>query len=739
MTARQMDRELLLEIGCEELPAPWLPALEQALGTAMESRLADERLVLGAPLETYSTPRRLVARAARLADRQSDLEEVVTGPPAAAAFRDGEATPAAAGFAKKHGVAVEVLERVETPRGVYVAVTRHQRGRAAAEILPAVLGGVLRDLPFPKNMRWDAWLDDDRGGLPFGRPIRWLLFLFGGRVVPFTIRRTPEAQSADVQEVRSAATTYGHRFWATSGRAGRAIRVRTFADYRTRLAEHCVVLEREERRDRIARELDAHARRVGGRVRGGAAGAALLQEVADLVECPSVVTGSFAEEFLGLPEEVLVTTMIHHQHYVPVADDRGRLLPAFLAVTNTPVDDARPIARNAERVLTARLRDACFFWDADRQQPLEARLDRLETVLFHQKLGSYRAKADRIEGLARWLAGDVLGRPGDAAAAGDAGRLAKADLATEMVRELTELQGVIGGVYAREDGHPSSVWRAIYHHYLPVAIEADAPPSAEALDDAAVAWAAVSLADKLDTVVGLFSVGERPTGTRDPFGIRRQLQGALRVLVDLPELTGLDVAPELGPLYAEAARRLGADPGGFGADLRSFTRDRLRHLFTLRGFRHDEIEAVLSASGDRMYPLSARRRLEALQSVRRSEDFEALAILFKRVKNLAQDAGADVGSAAGLDRAALTEPAEVALLAAFDERAPAIHRATDAGDYRRAMGEASALRPAVDRFFTDVFVMVEDARTRTARLGLLVTLRDLIIEIADISQLEQLA
>ena len=387
-----MDRELLIEIGCEEIPASWLPGLTAQVGRHLETRLKEYRLAPGAPIESFSTPRRLTARIARLAERQTDLEEVLTGPPVSAAFKpDGEPTPAAAGFAKKHNVDVAALERHETPRGTYLAFRLRQRGKAAVDVLADVLAALLRDLTFPKQMRWDAYLEDGKGDLVFARPIRWIVLLYGGRVVPFVIRRTESSQGPLVQDVRSGANTYGHRFLTTSGRAGRAIKVKTFDDYQARLLENFVILDRGERANRIRRELETHARRLSGRVSPHVTmQSALLQEVPDLVEYPSVVAGHFPVEFLDLPEEVLTTTMIHHQHYFPVVDEDGKLKPAFLAVINMQPEKPEIIARNSERVLTARLRDARFFWDADRQVPLESRVERLSTILFHKKLGSYR-------------------------------------------------------------------------------------------------------------------------------------------------------------------------------------------------------------------------------------------------------------------------------------------------------------------------------------------------------------
>jgi glycyl-tRNA synthetase beta chain len=753
-----MDRELLLEIGCEELPASWLMPLTRQLGERLAAKLLAFRLTPGAPIETFSTPRRLTAAIARISERQTDLEEPISGPPVSAAFSaDGSPTPAAAGFARKWNVEVSDLQQQDTPKGKYLVYLRRERGKATVDVLPEVLAATMRELQFPKQMHWDAWLDDGRGELLFGRPIRWVLFLHGGRVVPFVIRRSALAQSPVVQEVRAGAVTYGHRVSAGSGRAGRALKVRSISDYRGKLAENFVLLDREERHARIVRDLDVHARRLGGRVNAQAVGqSGLLQDVVDLMEYPSVVAGTFSSDFLALPEEVLTTTMIHHQHYFPVVDEQQRLMPAFLAVTNIQTDNSRAISINSERVLTARLRDAQFFWDADQRTPLEGKLDRLSTLLFHKRLGSYRAKALRIESLAGWIAKEAF-RASDeiVAEARLAGRLAKADLTTDMVREFTELQGTMGGIYARREGQPEPVWKAIQFQYLPVGVEATQPPTREQLGAGAITWAAVSIADKLDSAVGMFAAGERPTGTRDPFGIRRHVQGALKVLVDLPELTGLDLAVDLDAIVEVHAGRMDM-PGLSGddvairdlpplaqwkADFAEFVIDRLRYLFERRGYKYDEINAVLSAdttggAAKLPAPLVLRRKLEALQGIRQSADFEALAVAFKRVKNIARELPAEARALAAeaLD-AALQEPAERALLEEIRSRRPQIDAAVRRGDYRAAFVAASGFRPAVDRFFTDVFVMAEDPALRHARLRLVADLRDLILGLADISEI----
>jgi glycyl-tRNA synthetase beta chain len=724
-----MDRELLIEIGVEELPASWLPGLTRQIAERTEARLREMRIAPGAPVEGFSTPRRLAVRIAKIAERQEDLEETITGPPVSAAFNDGGPTPAALGFAKKQGVEFDQITRVQTAKGEYLAYVKRQRGKSAVDALPDLMTGLLRDVAFPKQMNWDARLEDGRENFVFGRPIRWLLFLYGGRVVPYTIGRNPSALGPQVQEIESGALTYGHRFLATSGRAGRSIKVRTFDEYQARLSEHFVVLEHSSRRDRIGRELEKHARRLGARVQLKEH-SGLIDEVADLVEFPGVVAGFFHREFLELPHEVLTTTLVHHQHWFPVVTDEGRLKEAFLAVVNTQPQDERLIARNAERVVAARLRDAKFFWEADRKVPLESRLDRLHTVLFHKKLGSYRDKSERIEKLARWIAAEAFGKPDAAEHAARAARLAKADLTTDMVFESPELQGQMGGIYARDQGEPVQVWKPIYYHYLPASVEADGQPARAVLADASVSWAAVSLADKIDTFAALTSAGERATGSRDPFGLRRQVHGAIRVLMDLPELTGVDREVSLGILLSKAAESVPQTLTDEGRDAaRDFVRERIRHALEQRG-SSIEVARASTSSGD-LRPLRSRRIAEALRAMRSSEDFQALAVVFKRVKNIARELKDEVH----LDPDALQEPAERALLEELDRRRPIIAGAEANADYRRAFAEISAFRAPVDRFFNEVFVMVDDARLRTARLKLMSDLRDLILQFADISEI----
>jgi glycyl-tRNA synthetase beta chain len=741
-----MDRELLLEIGCEELPASWLPGLTNQLGDIVGAQLREHRLAPESPVETYSTPRRLTVRVVRIPERQIDLEELVNGPPVSAAFKpDGTPTPAATGFASKQGVEVSALERVRTPKGEYLAFRKRQRGKAAVDVLPDVLGGALRALPFPKLMHWDATLEDGRGELLFGRPIRWILFIYGGRVVPFSITRAASAQTGQVQDVPSGAVTYGHRFLTTSGRAGRAIKVRSFDEYRARLLENFVILERSERHNKIARELDAKAQRLQGRVsRLVHHDSGLLQEVPDLVEYPSVVAGTFAHEFLDLPEEVLTTTLVHHQHYFPVEGDDGKLKNAFLAVINTEPDNERTIARNAERVVTARLRDARFFWEADRKSTLESRIDRLGTLLFHKKLGSYKQKAHRIKELARWIASDALG--GDDATAkhsADAAWLAKVDLTTDMVREFPELQGVMGGIYARLEGSSEEVWKAIYYHYLPVGAEADAPPTKVQLGKkAAVTWAAVSLADKLDTVAGLFTALEKPTGSRDPFGMRRAAQGIVRILVDLPDLTGRIDTVRIGQLIAKTGEILEAHLDSDRGEAAAFLLDRFCHLCEVRGLGLPEIRAVRNVFEDnpgQLRPLDAFKRVHALTSMVRSADFRTLAELFKRVKNITKNVPKTNEHFSWHDLLTYSresaEDAERQLIAVLAPNENPLRNYALAGDYLSALTRLAQFRPQVADFFDHVMVMVDDEKVRNHRLMILARLRDLILSIADISEI----
>ena len=652
---------------------------------------------------------------------------------------DGQPTPAALGFARKHGVEVERLERVETPKGdvprvPQAAARQGGRRRAArrADRRPA-----RPDVPEADALGRVA--RRRTGELLFGRPIRWLLFLYGGRVVPFTIgRRRGALERPLVQDVRSGAVTYGHRFLATSGRAGRA-------DQGPELRRLPHAARRALRRPRPRASATTASRASSTRTRGASAAASaappatpdgLLQEVPDLVEYPASSPARSPPEFLALPEEVLTTTMIHHQHFFPVVNDAGTLMPAFLAVTNTQPDDARLIARNAERVLTARLRDARFFWDADRTDAARARLDRAR----HGAVPQEARQLPREGGArrARWPAGsptEALGRPDARGARARRPAGSRRPISTtDMVRELTELQGTMGGIYAREEGLPEAVWKAIYYHYLPVGVEADAPPSREQLGRGRGRRGRPSRSPTSSTrSSGCSRPASGRPGSRDPFGLRRQAHGLApdpRGSAGADRLDAAGRARRAGRRAAArrvrrrrrrgrrraAARRRSCATGcatcSSSAAIASDERARRAHgapaRRAARSTRAGVLEALPRVRGVR--PTSgARRRVQAREEHR---------------------ARAATGRARRVDgrRPALTEPAERALLAEFDRRAaPIIAAAGRAADYRagvRASRRASA--PAVDRFFTDVFVMVDDAGAarRSAPVACMAALRE---------------
>jgi glycyl-tRNA synthetase beta chain len=720
-------RELLLEIGCEEIPAPWLGDLTHQLAQRFEELARKERLE-PAGVQALSTPRRLVLRA-EVAAGQADREEKVWGPSLRVA-RDaaGAWTGAAQGFARKSGVRPEDLQQAPkdpaAPDDLYLLALKRTAGRPAPEVLAAVLAALLRGLAFPKRMSWDAWLEDGKGAFPFGRPIRWLVVLLAGEVVPFEIFSAVGGARGETV-VRSGDATFGHRFFP-KGRAGAPIRVRSFDDLRAKLREHRVVLDAREREAILQRQLSE------GAVPGSEVAGRLLAEWRELVEWPQVVFGGIPEEFRGLPAEVLETVLVHHQKYIPVAAGPDGRCARFAAVTNTEADASAQagIARNMERVVVARLRDAAFFLAEDLKRPLAQRVEDLSGVTFHRDLGSYREKAERMAALARALAPEL----GAAApAAEEAARLAKADLTTLMVREFPELQGRMGALYLERQKAPPPVASAVRWHYHPVSVEEESAPKG-AFGDAtgALVFAAVSLADKLDTLAGYFGLGLVPTGSSDPYGLRRAAQGAVRVLVDFWPGDAARRPPSLRRLVGHAVEGYGGGlkrPAAEVAhDLEGFLLDRLRHVFLARGFGADEVEAVLGAREPDALddPAECARRLAALHRVREeaSEDFAHLAVAFKRAKNILGDQPPPP-----VDRGLLSEAAERELYEAVGRLGGAD------GGYEARLRALSSLRGPVDRFFDDVLVMAEDPRLRANRLGLLGQALSLFYRIADISKL----
>jgi glycyl-tRNA synthetase beta chain len=719
--------ELLLEIGCEEIPAPWLPELGRQLETQL-SKLAGAERLSPRELAAVWTPRRLALRAV-VDTRQPDLEEQVFGP-SLKVSRDasGAWSKAAQGFARKHGVTPEELQDAPkdpaSPDERFLLVSRHTPGRPARDVLSGVFAGLLRSLSFPKRMSWDARLDDGKEGFPFGRPIRWLIAVLDGEVVPFTIHVLATDGQGDAP-VESGRSSRGHRFLPREA-AGRPVEVGSFADYVAKLEESYVIVEPERRERRIREGLEA-AGATGAEVPEG-----LLTEWRDLVEYPTVVRGGVPEEFRRLPAEVLRTVLVHHQKYLPLADASGTVT-GFAAVTNAAESAAPAIVRGMERVVVARLRDGAFFYDEDRKRALADRVADLAGVTLHQGLGSYADKAARLEALIE-KAGAAVMEPAERADACRAARLAKADLTTLMVGEFPELQGVMGGLYLEaEGGAPAGVPEAVRWHYHPLSVDVDSAPAGQVQGRGARLFAAVSLADKLDTLAGYFGLGLVPTGSRDPFGLRRAGQGAVRVLLDFwpggegrprPSLRRWVEAAAAG--FAGSVKR---SPDEIAEELNAFLLDRLRYVLGARGYPADEIEAVLGArEPEALDDLGeVRARIEALHGVRASarEDFDHLAVAFKRAKNiLAEQAPPAV------DPEAFQEEAERELHAA-------VSRLNGAGSqsYDAALRGLASLRAPVDRFFDDVLVMTDDRRLRENRQALLGAALALFYRIADISRL----
>jgi glycyl-tRNA synthetase beta chain len=725
--------EFLLEIGTEELPAPWLEGLGEQLRQRFVDAAQRERLG-GLDARTWWTPRRL-ALSADVVARQDDREETVWGPSLKVARNDSGWTQAALGFARKGGVEPDALRQgpkdASSPEQ-YLFFARRTPGRDAREVLPAVIAQVLRGMAFPKRMSWDAWLDDGKGVFPFGRPIRWLVALLAGEVLPFTVF-TAVAGERGEPLVAAGVQTRGHRF-LPRGRPGQKLSVKSAADLREQLREHYVVLDPSERARRIEEGL--RSANGGGDIQDDHG---LPAEWRDLVEYPTVVAGGIPGEFRSLPVEVLQTVLIHHQKYVPLM--AGGAVERFAAVINSDDANADEIVRGMERVVVARLRDAAFFFAEDRKRTLADRVGDLGGVTLHQGLGSYLEKAERMARLADAMGQLKLLSSADHDAARQAARLAKADLTTLIVREFPELQGTMGGIYLKTEGtHAPEVVSAVRWHYHPVSIEETAAPHGQLQGGEARVFAAVSLADKLDTLAGYFGLGEAPTGSRDPFGLRRAGQGAVRVLLDLWEAGAGESRPSLQRLAGLAVAgydgKLKRPAAEIERDLLAFLRERLEYVLATR-FPREEVEAVLHTPGRDALddPYDSLVRLRALHRVRgeTGEDFAHLAVAFKRAKNILHDQPAP-------------PPVQPALFQSASERdlhqAVASLAASNGGprdepgvSYDARLRALAALRGPVDKFFDDVLVMAEEPQLRANRLGLLQQTLSLFYRIADISKL----
>ncbi len=706
--------DFLFEVGCEEIPARMIDAASQELRDRLQKLLERERLAPSGPVENLDTPRRLAVLASGIPAGQPDVTEQLTGPAVNIAYKDGQPTPAAQAFAKKAGVDLSQLEKVTTPKGEYLSAKVTKKGRKTAEILAELLPKEINSIYWPKNMYWRK-----RGEL-FVRPVRWLVAMLDGEVVP-----------VEFDGILAGDQSRGHRLLSDG-----VVKVpKAGAPYITAL-EQAKVLSRDAREKKIRKDLDAATRTIpGARWREDKA---LLDTVINLTEWPAVVLGNFGPEFLVLPEEVLVTVMRDHQKYFAVEDANGKLLPHFLAVLNTDGDPQGIIRHGHERVLRARFNDARFFWQTDQKHPLRERLQWLKNVTFQKDLGSYHEKTLRVQRLASWLSESVKQNGGEVRAGivHKAISLAKADLTTELVKEFTELQGIVGGLYARvqelDEGMPDAnrqaIATAIYDQYKPESMEDSVPRTVEG--------AVVSIADKADSIAGMFSLGLQPTGSKDPFALRRQANGIVKTIAEhkLPV--------SLNQLFKDAHDAYRGSPAekkfsetNYAGSIRGFYRERLEfYLSDARGFKYDVVNAVLAADSDDV--VDALARAEAVTKVRPSADFESVSIAFKRIKNILRQANESKKSiASSIETAGLKEDAEKELAAQIPLTAKIVESLRAQKNYEQALLEVSKLRPAVDKFFDKVMVMVDDEKVRANRLALLQTLLKEFSTIADFSEI----
>lgn len=700
--------DFLLEIGCEEIPARMLAEAEAVLGARVAKLLVDQKLAAGsAKTATYSTPRRLTVLCSGLLALQADENQQLTGPAVSVGFKDGSATAAARAFAKKAGVEVSAIERIKTPKGEYLAAKMVSKGRGAAQVLAEALPEVIGGLYWPKAMYW-------RAGAPerFVRPVRWIVAMLNDQVIP-----------VEFGGVKAGGTSYGHRFLSNG-----PVAISGPAQYKDALAGARVLADPKEREQRIRKGLDELTCSVpGARWREDAT---LLSTVVNLTEFPSAVLGNFDREFLALPEEVLVTVMRDHQKYFAVDDANGKLAPHFLAVLNTNGDPDGLIRHGNERVLRARFNDARFFWETDQKHPLKDRVEMLKHVTFQKNLGSYYEKTERVAALADELSADLsnAGVKVNRDAVHEAAWLAKTDLTTELVREFTELQGIVGGLYARGQKHPAAVADAIYDHYKPESMEDAVPRTLEG--------AVLSIADKADSIAGMFALGNLPTGSRDPFALRRQANGMVKTIAErkLPLSLRRIFAAALECYQGSEAEKKFKGHHHTEAIL-DFLRERVEfYLRDTCGLAYDVVAATLVAGADDVVDAVARTR--AVSEVRESPDFTAISSSFKRMKNiLRQAAEAGKKPAHTLDPDALKEDAEKALAARTQVTALRVENLKDKKEYAKAMSEISKLRPLIDAFFDKVMVMVEDEKLRSNRLALLQKLLGDFSTIADFSEI----
>ncbi|MBS1128612.1 MAG: glycyl-tRNA synthetase, beta subunit, partial [Nitrospirae bacterium] len=683
-------KEFLLEIGTEEIPSRFVgPALEK-MKELFSQLLASGRVGSSGEIKTYGTPRRLVLHVPELDEQQADMSKEVLGPPKKIAFdADGKPTKAALVFAEKNNVTVDALGIRATDKGEYVVARIDEKGGDTAAWLGQVLPGFILSIPFPKSMRW---MDKD---IRFARPIHWVLAIYGGAVVPF-----------ELGGIKSGNVSRGHRFMSPG-----AFMVKDFKSYQLQAEPNFVVMDPEVRKARIMKQVEELAKTKKGMVLEDSG---LVDEVTNLVEYPVAVMGSFSKDFLRVPKEVLITAMREHQRYFSVVDDQGNLLPYFITISNTRAEDMAVVQAGNERVLTARMSDAAYFFDHDLKVPLAARVEGLKKVTYQEKLGSVYDKTERVKKLTGHLAAIMQA---DARTAERAAYLAKADLLSGVVGEFPKLQGVMGSKYAVLSGEDPQVAAAIAEHYLPRFAGDALPGSLEGM--------CVGIADRIDTITGCFAVGLVPSGSEDPYGLRRQSVAILSMLFD----RGLHLS--LAALVAEACKGHGlkkADQAKVESEVLDFLRQRLAGLLTTEGLRSDVVDAALAGTFDD--PLVAKEKVRALDAWRTSDDYRPLVTALKRAGNIVPK-----DFAGAVKKGLLKEEAEKDLFTAYTDIKDRVKEKTAKLDFRGALADIASLRNPVDAFFDKVMVMDKDAEVKQNRLALLAGITGLFSMIADFSRL----
>ena len=685
-----MNKELFLEIGTEEIPAGFLPKAMADMESLITRELENARLSFDG-IKTLATPRRLALCVTGLPQIQPDAEITAMVPAKNIAFGpDGAPTKAAEGFARGQGVDVAALTMVSTDKGEYIAAVKKESGRPTPDLLVEILPRLIGNIPFRKSMRWADY------DVRFARPIHWIVALFDGIVVPFTFG-----------PIESGAVSRGHRFMANQ-----TFPVRDFTHYQDECERHFVIPDPERRKETIRREIHRVAKGAGGHLLPDEG---LLDEVTYLVEYPSVVHGTFSPDFLQVPKEVLITSMRSHQRYFSIVDESGKLLPGFITINNTLTEEPSVVVKGNERVLRARLSDARFFFEEDKKVALSARVEALKQVVYQQKLGTSYEKMERFKTLAEGLA--ELLNPAAKEKTGRAAFLCKADLVSGMVGEFPEVQGIMGREYALLQGEDAEVAQAIAEHYLPTQAGGDLPT--------ADIGAFVSIADKLDTICGCFGVGLIPTGSADPYALRRSALGIINIIIEREYR--LSVAALIDRSLELLAAKLTRPVVEVRGDVLEFFRGRFVNLMADR-YPTDAVEAAVAAGSDDM--VDAAARIGALAAFKGRDDFEPLAVAFKRVCNIVKD-----GVDSPIDETLFQDAAEGALFKAFQSVQSKVAAAVSGREYVTALTEIAGLRGPVDDFFDKVMVMAEDERIKRNRLALLTGIARLFGGIADFARI----